>query len=90
MGQPIARASINFVLRSIASGGHSLSDPTRGQAPEAIARAFHRNVEALIGQPQAKLTPEEKAMLGEWLLGEVPARVPEEGRRAAAEGQSLA
>jgi len=89
-GQPISRASINFVLRGVASGGYSLSDPTRGQAPEAMARAFHRNVEALIEQAQAKLTPDEKAMLDEWLLGEVPARVTEETGRAGAQGQSLA
>jgi hypothetical protein len=89
-GQPISRASVSFVLRGIVFAGHSLSDPTGRHTPEALARAFHRNVSTLIEQAQATLTPEEQALLGEWLLGEPPPRALEENGWAGPQRRCVA
>jgi hypothetical protein len=81
-GSPIARASVNFILRGITFGGHrfGLNGP---EDPRTLGACFFRNVLSLCESAGLPLNEDEAASLDEWLLGELH-REPAGGRSAAA------
>ncbi len=81
-GSPIARGSVNFILRGIAFAGHRL-----GQAPDeepvAIAERFAANVQALAESAGLALSPTDREHLDDWLAGELRRGAPPAGPIAA-------
>jgi hypothetical protein len=67
-GATVARASVNFILRGITFGGHRFS--SGGDDAEALARCFFKNVLGLCESAGLPITPEERELLAEWILGE--------------------
>ncbi|MDP9121596.1 MAG: NYN domain-containing protein [Acidobacteriota bacterium] len=69
-GDPIARASVNFVLRGITSTGHRF-DPNGGNDPVALGSAFSKNVLGLCESAGLPLSEQESETLNEWILGDL-------------------
>lgn len=67
-GTPISRTSISFILRGIAFIGVDLTTETH-TAADALARAFRRQIHSLCEDAELHLTPEEEALVDEWILG---------------------
>jgi len=78
-GSPIARASVNFILRGITFGGHrfGVNGP---EDPLALATCFFRNVVSLCDSAGIALDDHEVDVLEDWILGELRSE-----RTAAAE-----
>ncbi|HET9212948.1 MAG TPA: NYN domain-containing protein [Thermoanaerobaculia bacterium] len=80
-GSPIARASVNFILRGITFGGHRFGQNGH-EEPLELASCFFRNVVSLCDSAGIELDAGERETLADWILGELRA---EEGIPAAAE-----
>jgi hypothetical protein len=81
-GSPIARASVNFILRGITFGGHRFGQ-NGSEEPLALGACFFRNVVSLCDTAGISLPAEEAATIEDWILGEMKA---EEGIVAAVPG----
>ncbi|HYO13939.1 MAG TPA: NYN domain-containing protein [Thermoanaerobaculia bacterium] len=69
-GAPIARASVNFILRGITFGGHRFGQ----NGPEdcmALGKCFFRNVLSLCDSAGLPLNEGEQEILAEWILGDL-------------------
>jgi hypothetical protein len=85
-GSPIARASVNFILRGITFGGHRFGQ-NGSEEPLELASCFFRNVVSLCDSAGIELDVREREILADWILGELRG---EEGIPAAAELSSEA
>jgi hypothetical protein len=85
-GSPIARASVNFILRGITFGGHRFGQ-NGSEEPLALGACFFRNVVSLCDTAGIALLAEEAATIEDWILGEMKA---EEGIVAALPGEERA
>ena len=74
-GATVARASVNFILRGITFGGHRFGQ-NEGDDGVTIAQSFFKNVLGLCDSAGLTLTPEEREILGEWILGEIQRNPP--------------
>jgi hypothetical protein len=71
-GSPIARASVNFILRGITFGGHRFGQ-TGPEEPLDLASCFFRNVVSLCDSAGIELAAAEREILADWILGELRA-----------------
>jgi hypothetical protein len=85
-GSPIARASVNFILRGITFGGHRFGQ-NGSEEPLALGSCFFRNVVSLCDTAGIALVSEEAAIIEDWILGEMKA---EEGIVVALPGEERA
>lgn len=69
-GAPIARASVNFILRGITFGGHRFGQ-NGSEEPMALGNCFFRNVLSLCDSAGLPLNESEQDVLSEWILGEL-------------------
>jgi hypothetical protein len=67
---PIARASVNFILRGITFSGHRFGQ-NGPEEPEKLGDCFFRNVLSLCESAGLSLDEEERGTLSEWILGHV-------------------
>src|SRR5262245_2018957 len=81
-GSPIARASVNFILRGITFGGHRFGQ-NGAEDPLSLGTFFFRNVVSLCDSAGNGLDEAEVEVLSDWILGELRRQQEEE---AAAEG----
>jgi hypothetical protein len=85
-GSPIARASVNFILRGITFGGHRFGQ-NGTEDPLALGTCFFRNVVSLCDSAGIALHDHEVESLEDWILGELkaegPAETEEEGEPVA-------
>jgi hypothetical protein len=75
-GATVARASVNFILRGITFGGHRFGQ-NGGDDGMTLAQSFFKNVLGLCDSAGLTLTPDEREILGEWILGEIQRNPPE-------------
>jgi len=69
-GSPIARASVNFILRGITFGGHRFGQ-NGAENPVALGTCFFRNVVSLCDSAGISLHEKEVEVLADWILGEL-------------------
>jgi hypothetical protein len=69
-GSPIARASVNFILRGITFGGHRFGQSSP-EDPLALASCFFRNVISLCDSAGIALDAAEMQTLSDWILGDL-------------------
>jgi hypothetical protein len=69
-GAPIARASVNFILRGITFGGHRFGQNSP-EDPLSLGKCFFKNVQSLCDSAGLPLNESEAAVLSEWILGEL-------------------
>jgi hypothetical protein len=69
-GSPIARGSVNFILRGIAFSGHRLGQATN-EEPLALAERFAANVQVLAESAGLVLSAADLEQLDDWLAGEI-------------------
>ena len=69
-GSPIARASVNFILRGITFGGHRFGQ-NGSEEPLALGACFFRNVVSLCDTAGIALDDQERETLADWILGEL-------------------
>jgi hypothetical protein len=69
-GSPIARASVNFILRGITFGGHRFGQSIP-EDPLALASCFFRNVLSLCDSAGISLDAAEMQTLSDWILGDL-------------------
>jgi hypothetical protein len=81
-GEPIARASVNFILRGITFAGHRFDDDETQRA-EVLGEAFSKNLVGLCESAGLSLTGDEKELLNGWILGGLPTVVSEAGGEPA-------
>jgi hypothetical protein len=67
-GAPVARTSVNFILRGITSAGHHF-DPGGGNDPHDLANAFLKNVLGLCESAGMPLSDDERQRLATWIVG---------------------
>jgi hypothetical protein len=87
-GSPIARASVNFILRGITFGGHRFGQ-SGPEEPLALATCFFRNVVSLCDSAGISLHEREAETLSEWILGDLKSEEPP-AREAEEEGEPVA
>jgi hypothetical protein len=75
-GSPIARASVNFILRGITFGGHRFGQ-NGSEEPLALGACFFRNVVSLCDTAGIALDDQERETLSDWILGELRAEAGE-------------
>jgi hypothetical protein len=75
-GAPIARTSVNFILRGITSAGYRF-DTTGTTDPFDLASAFLKNVLGLCESAGMPLSDEEREQLTAWIVGGLPPPTPE-------------
>jgi NYN domain-containing protein len=80
-GSPIARASVNFILRGITFGGHRFGQDGR-EDPLTLASCFFRNVVGLCDGAGIALDGKEIEVLEDWLLGDLRRETGTAERRA--------
>ncbi len=71
-GSPIARASVNFILRGITFGGHRFGQ-NGPEEPLDLGACFFRNVVSLCDTAGIALDDHERETLSDWILGELRA-----------------
>ncbi|HYX26281.1 MAG TPA: NYN domain-containing protein [Thermoanaerobaculia bacterium] len=69
-GSPIARASVNFILRGITFGGHRFGQ-NGPEDPLELASCFFRNVVSLCDSAGISLDASEMQTLSDWILGDL-------------------
>ncbi|HKV10343.1 MAG TPA: NYN domain-containing protein [Thermoanaerobaculia bacterium] len=69
-GAPIARASVNFILRGITFGGHRFGQSV-SEDPLSLGNCFFRNVLSLCDSAGLPLNESEQDVLSEWILGDL-------------------
>jgi hypothetical protein len=67
-GAPVARTSVNFILRGITSAGYRFG-ATAGTDPLELASAFVKNVLGLCESAGMPLSDEERQQLTAWIAG---------------------
>jgi hypothetical protein len=67
-GTPIARTSVNFVLRGITSAGYRFAAAS-GTVPRDLANAFVKNVLGLCESAGMPLSEDERQQLTAWIAG---------------------
>jgi hypothetical protein len=77
-GAPVARSSVNFILRGIAFAGHRYAQ-TGPEAPLELARIFAKNVAVLCESAGFALSAEERDRLFDWITGDLRPEGSEEG-----------
>jgi hypothetical protein len=82
-GAPVARTSVNFILRGITSAGHQFA-PSGRNDPRDLANAFLKNVLGLCESAGMPLSEEERQQLADWIAGGLPAPTPAGGDSAGA------
>jgi hypothetical protein len=91
-GSPIARASVNFILRGITFGGHRFGQ-NGPEEPEDLATCFFRNVVSLCDSAGISLDDREMETLSDWILGDLkrggPAGTEDADRVPVAVGAAL-
>jgi hypothetical protein len=87
-GSPIARASVNFILRGITFGGHRFGQ-NGPEEPLALGNCFFRNVVSLCDSAGIALDDDEVEVLAEWILGDLR-RQREQPAAAAADIPEMA
>ncbi len=80
-GSPIARASVNFILRGITFGGHRFGQ-NGPEDPLTLASCFFRNVVGLCDGAGIALDGNEIEVLEDWLLGDLRRETGTAERRA--------
>jgi hypothetical protein len=71
-GSPVARSSVNFILRGISFAGHRYCQ-SGPEEPLALAAIFARNVAVLCESAGFSLSTEERGRLFEWITGDLKA-----------------
>src|SRR6185295_17404473 len=69
-GSPIARASVNFILRGITFGGHRFGQ-NGPEDPLDLGTCFFRNVVSLCDSAGISLDEREMETLSDWILGDL-------------------
>ncbi|RPH57776.1 NYN domain-containing protein [bacterium] len=69
-GAPIARASVNFILRGITFGGHRFGQNGAEDCLD-LGKCFFRNVLSLCDSAGLPLSQDEQDVLAEWILGDL-------------------
>jgi NYN domain-containing protein len=82
-GSPVARSSVNFILRGIAFAGHRYAQ-AGPEEPLALASIFAKNVAVLCESAGFTLSPEERTMLFSWITGDLR---PEAEAEAEGDGE---
>jgi hypothetical protein len=67
-GTPVARTSVNFILRGITSAGYRFG-AGNGTNPHDLAQAFLKNVLGLCESAGMPLSEEERQQLTTWIVG---------------------
>jgi hypothetical protein len=68
-GTPIARTSVNFILRGITSAGHRFDSESATTNPHDLAEAFLKNVLGLCESAGMPLSDDERRQLTAWIVG---------------------
>jgi hypothetical protein len=100
-GSPVARSSVNFILRGISFAGHRYCQ-AGPEEPLALAAIFAKNVAVLCESAGFSLSAEERTRLFDWITGDLrpeagggaepaatpekPAETKEDGENEAAQG----
>jgi hypothetical protein len=97
-GSPVARSSVNFILRGISFAGHRYGQ-AGPEEPLALAAIFARNVAVLCESAGFSLSTQERSRLFDWITGDLrpetdgkepggeePAAAEKKEEDAAAEG----
>jgi NYN domain-containing protein len=74
-GAPVARTSVNFILRGITSAGYRFG-ATAGTDPLELASAFVKNVLGLCESAGMPLSDEERQQLTAWIAGGLEPEAP--------------
>jgi len=74
-GSPVARSSVNFILRGIAFAGHRYAQ-AGPEEPLALAAIFAKNVAVLCESAGFALSPEERGRLFDWITGDLREEEP--------------
>jgi len=69
-GSPVARSSVNFILRGIAFAGHRYAQ-AGPEEPLALAAIFAKNVAVLCESAGFALSAEERGRLFDWITGDL-------------------
>jgi hypothetical protein len=85
-GSPIARASVNFILRGITFGGHRFGQ-NGPEEPLDLGACFFRNVVSLCDTVGIELENDERETLADWILGELRAEAGEPPAGRQRQGQ---
>jgi hypothetical protein len=96
-GSPVARSSVNFILRGISFAGHRYCQ-AGPEEPLALAAIFARNVAVLCESAGFSLSAEERGRLFDWITGDLrpeaggepPAAVPEKPEEKEEDGENEA
>jgi hypothetical protein len=88
-GATVARASVNFILRGITFGGHRFGQNGEDDGM-TIAQSFFKNVLGLCDSAGLTLTPDEREILGAWILGEIQGGPAERTEEAGAAPEAQA
>ena len=89
-GAPIARASVNFILRGITFGGHRFGQNGSERSLD-LGKCFFRNVLSLCDSAGLPLSEGEQEVLADWILGDLRRELDGEGGpEAEAESDSEA
>ncbi|HEX3557134.1 MAG TPA: NYN domain-containing protein [Thermoanaerobaculia bacterium] len=87
-GSPIARASVNFILRGITFGGHRFGQ-NGPEDPLALASCFFRNVISLCDSAGISLDASEMQTLSDWILGDLKREASKNEEGEAGERQPV-
>jgi hypothetical protein len=87
-GAPIARASVNFILRGITFGGHRFGQ-NASEDPLSIGGCFFKNVLSLCDSAGLPLNESEQDVLSEWILGDLRRELSGEGSVPAEDAEEL-
>jgi hypothetical protein len=84
-GAPIARASVNFILRGITFGGHRFGQ-NGSEDPLALGNCFFKNVLSLCDSAGLPLNESEQTVLSEWILGDLRRELSGEREAVSVDG----
>ncbi|HYL04940.1 MAG TPA: hypothetical protein VE075_02810, partial [Thermoanaerobaculia bacterium] len=70
-GAPVARTSVNFILRGITGAGYSFA-AAAGTEPADLANAFVKHVLGLCESARMPLSEDERQQLTAWIAGGLP------------------
>lgn len=87
-GAPIARASVNFILRGITFGGHRFGQNSP-EDPLALGNCFFKNVQSLCDSAGLPLNESEAEVLSEWLLGDLRREMSSEEAVAVEDAEEI-
>jgi hypothetical protein len=97
-GSPVARSSVNFILRGISFAGHRYCQ-AGPEEPLALAAIFAKNVAVLCESAGFSLSSDERTRLFDWITGDLrpeagggaePAAAPEKPAETKEDGEDEA